>query len=147
MSKDLISYEIATPSPSVPRPVNGSRVAIALACWLLSSVGVLVSLMAILSVFIAALLTKPLEEVLQSGSFYFGLGVAYAWTALAVMTAAWISNKQLAWHWPLLGGMAGMICSAVFMFFIPLILPCFFLGLYLVYFHLAGYVPSVESAV
>jgi cobalamin synthase len=55
------------------------------------------------------------------------------------MTGAWVGDRQAAWHWPLLGGLAGLICVAVFFLAIPLYFPCVFLGLYLCYFHLVGH--------
>ena len=79
--------------PQSAQRANGSRVAIALACWLLSIIGILMSLMMIVGVSIASLLTKPISEVIQSRSFYLGVGTAYAWTALAVMTSSWVSNR------------------------------------------------------
>lgn len=120
------------------KPANGSRAAIALACWLFSSIGVLLSLMTIVGASVVALLSAPFPEVVQSGNFYLGLGIAYAWTALAVMTRGWVSNKPVAWHWPLAGGMVGLICCIYFAAFIPLYLPCAILGIYLCYFHLIG---------
>src|SRR5262245_10926284 len=87
---------------------NGSRFAIALACWLFSSIGVLMSLMLIVSSSVGSLIRDPLSQVLQSGSFYLGLAAACAWTALAVMTGAWVSNRQVSWLWPLLGGLTGI---------------------------------------
>ena len=70
------------------------------------------SLMMIVGFSIVSLLTQPLAETLSGSKFYLGFGVAYAWLALGVMTSAWVSNKQLAWHWPVLGGIAGVLCSA-----------------------------------
>jgi hypothetical protein len=100
------------------------------------------SLMMIVGVSINSLLTKPFSEVIQSSIFYLGLGTAYAWTALAVMTGGWISNKPVAWHWPMAGGMIGLVCSVYFAAFIFFYLPCVFLGMYLCYFHLAGDTPD-----
>ena len=132
--------------PQSAQRANGSRVAIALACWLLSIIGILMSLMMIVGVSIASLLTKPISEVIQSRSFYLGVGTAYAWTALAVMTSSWVSNRPVAGHWPLIGGMMGVICSGFFVAFIPLYLSCALLGMYLCYFHLAGYRPDEHNA-
>lgn len=144
MNTDPQSTSPTSPLRHPSKPVNGSRVAVALACWLLSSIGVLMSLMMI-GTCISSLLTKPPAEVLQSGIFYLGIGTAYAWVALAVMTGGWVGNNAVAWHWPLAGGMVGLICLVAFAAFIPLYLPCALLGMYLCYFHLAGYADDAEN--
>jgi Na+/melibiose symporter-like transporter len=146
MNENTPPFDSANLPRSSSKPANGSRFAIALTCWLLSSIGVLMSLMVMVGVSIVALLTKPLAETLQSSSFYLGFGAAYAWAALAVMTGGWVSNEPVAWHWPVVGGVLGLICSAFFFAFIPLYLPCLLLGLYLSYFHLAGYSPDAENS-
>ena len=102
--------------------------------------------MMIVGACVASLLTKPALEVLVSWEFYLGLGTAYAWLALGVMTGAWVSNKRLAWHWPVFGGVVGMACAAAFAVMIPLYLPCAILGFYLCYFHLASRVHATENA-
>ncbi|WP_291518939.1 hypothetical protein [Acidovorax sp.] len=133
-------------SPPSPKPSNGSRAAIALACWLLSSIGALTSLMMIVGVSVVAVLTEPISDVIQSSSFYLGIGTAYSWTALAVMTEGWVSNKFVSWHWPLFGGIVGIVCAVYFAAFILICLPCVFLGMYLCYFHLAGHTPDEQNA-
>ena len=126
---------------------NGKRVAFALVCWLLSSIGILMSLMMIVGASIVSLLTMPLAENLQSGMFYLGFGTAYAWLALGVMTGGWVSNRQVAWHWPVAGGSIGLVCSISFTAAIPLYLACVLLGFYLCYFHLAGQNAGSKKAV
>ena len=128
------------------RFANGKRVAFALVCWLLSSIGILMSLMMVVGTAIASLLTKPLAENLQTGMFYLGFGTAYAWLALGVMTGGWVGNKQVAWHWPVVGGSIGLVCSVSFVAAIPLYLPCVLLSLYLCYFHLAGPTAGSKNA-
>jgi len=138
-------HESEPPAPR-SRNANGSRFAIALACWLFSSIGVLMSLMLIASSSMVSLIRDPLPQVLQSGTFYLGLAMACAWTALAVMTGAWVSNRQVSWLWPLLGGLTGILCTVAFAVFIPFYLPCLFLGFYLCYFHLAGSAATEQNA-
>ena len=143
MREESVPTEPEIPVLQPSKPVSGGRSAVAFACWLLSSIGALMSLMMVVGVSVSSLFTQPLSEVLSGSNFYLGFAVAYAWLALAVMTSAWVKNKQLAWHWPVLGGMAGILCSAMFAAFIPLYLPCAFLGLYLCFLHLAG--PNLEA--
>jgi hypothetical protein len=146
LSDDHLPTHESEPQALRTRHANGSHFSIALACWLFSSIGVLMSLMLIASSSVVSLIRDPLSYVLQSGTFYLGLSMAFAWTALAVMTVAWVSNQQISRLWPLLGGLTGILCSAVFAAFIPLYLPCLFLGLYLCYFHLAGSTASEQNA-
>jgi hypothetical protein len=143
------------PSPSVPdqtsssqftpKPANGTRVVIALTCWLFSGIGVLMSLM-LMGNSIAALLTRPLTKVLHEVGFYLGLGIPYAWLSLAVMTGGWVGNTRVNWHWPLMGGMVGLLCMAYAAPFILLYFPCVFLGIYLIYFHLGADIPSKQDS-
>jgi len=130
--------------PHATEPVIGSRFAIALACWLLSSVGALMSLFMFTGISIWSLITQPISEVLQDWKFYVGAGIAYAWLALWVMTKGWIYDRQVAWYWPVLGGAIGILCCAFFFIMIYLYLPCALLGLYLTYFHLRS--PSTTGA-
>ena len=105
------------------------------------------SLMLIASSSVVSLIRDPLPQVLQSGTFYLGLAMAFSWTALAVMTGAWVTNQQVSRLWPLLGALTGVVCTAAFAVFIPLYLPCLVLGFYLCYFHLAGSAASEQNAV
>ncbi|NWF48370.1 hypothetical protein F3K02_24400, partial [Hydrogenophaga sp. D2P1] len=71
-------------------PVSGRRVAIAVVCWLLSSVGLLMSLMVFTATAVTALVNEPFFQVVNDPKFCLGLAVAYAWSSLAVMTIAWV---------------------------------------------------------
>lgn len=133
----------ASSSPPVPhadvpatarRTVSGQRGAIALACWLLSSLGLLTSLMVAASA-IAELLRTPLAHALRSPSVYAGLAVFHAWTALALMTSGWLQDRRVHWHWPVLGTLSGLICLVFFSFASFLVSPCVLLGFYLLHFH------------
>lgn len=138
LSDDNLPTGESIPPTVRTKHANGSRFAISLACWSLSSIGVLMSLMLIASTSVVSLIRDPLVHVLQSGTFYLGFAMAFAWMALAVMTGAWVGNRRVSPVWPLLGGLAGIFCTAAFAVFIPLYLPCLILGLYLCYFHLAA---------
>lgn len=127
-----------------PKPANGSRVVIALLCWLFSGLGVLISLM-LMGFSIAALLTQPLKDVSQGMTFYLGLFIPYAWLALGVMTGGWVSNTRVKWHWPLIGGMVGLFCASVFAQYIFLYFTFVFLGIYFIYFHLGADIPSAQE--
>lgn len=116
---------------------NGRRVAISLVCWLLSSVGVLMSLMMIVGSSIVAFVTDPTTAV-RSRLFYLGVATAFAWVALLVMNVAWLKEKPVSWLWPVAGGVAGLTCTAVFYPMIFLFLPCVVLGVYLCFAHFAG---------
>lgn len=116
---------------------NGRRVAISLACWLLSSVGVMLSLTMISGTSIAALVTNPAEAI-KSAAFYYGIATAIAWTALAVMNVAWWRGQATSPFWPVAGGLSGLACSVKFMPLIFLFLPCALLGGYLCIVHLTG---------
>jgi len=145
LGDDLLPIQEDEPQAMGSGNSNGSRFAISLACWLFSSIGVLMSLMLVASS-VVSLIRDPIRQVLQSSTFYLGLAIAVAWTALAVMTGAWVSNQSVSRLWPLLGGLTGIICTAVFSLFIPLYLPCSLLGLYLCYFHLTGSAVSGQNA-
>lgn len=116
---------------------SGRRVAISLVCWVLSSIGVLMSLMMIVGSSIAAVISDP-AMAFKSAGFYFGIAAAFAWTALAVMNVDWLKGKTTPWFWPIAGGLAGGACTAVFLPFVLLFLPCIVLSIYLCCVHLTG---------
>lgn len=120
---------------------NGRRVAISLACWLLSSVGVMLSLTMISGSSIAALVTNPAEAI-KSATFYYGIATAFAWTALAVMNVAWWRGQTTSLFWPVAGGLTGLVCTFKFLPLIFLFLPCALLGGYLCVAHLDDDVPN-----
>lgn len=104
------------------------------------------SLMMFVGASIVSLLTQPFLESFRDSKLYIRFGVAYAWIALGVMTGAWLADKPVHWHWPVVGGLIGILCCAVFAVFVPLYLPCVLLGLYLCYFHLAGKTAGKNNA-
>lgn len=103
------------------------------------------SLMVFAGASFASLWTQSLTDTLRSSTFYLGWGMAYAWLALARMTMGWIGERRVAWHWPVIGGMAGVVCATFFATAIVLYLPCALLGVYLCYFHLAGRRPPASE--
>lgn len=135
-----MTTEIAPPPKT---KAIGSRCAIAIACWVFSSVGALMALMMSISTVVVAPLKKPLEQWSLGFEFYLGLAIAYAWVSLAVMTSVWINDKRVAWHWPVFGGLAGLLGSVVFAVMLPFYLTCACLGMYLFYFHLVGTTENV----
>lgn len=137
--------QIAMSSEASPQAkAIGSRVAIAIACWALSSVGALMALMAFVSTVVVAPLKMPLEQVFFGLAFYSGIAIALAWISLAVMTFAWVNERRVAWYWPVFGGLAGLFGSVVFAVLLPFYLSCVGLGMYLLYFHLVG--PTENAA-
>ncbi|GKS98243.1 hypothetical protein AVKW3434_02665 [Acidovorax sp. SUPP3434] len=127
------------------RAKNGRRVAISLVCWLFSSVGVLMSLTMIVSSSMVAVIADPASAVRGTG-FYLGIAAAFAWLALIVMNLAWLREERTSLLWPMGGGLAGMVCTAAFLPFIFLFLPCLLLGLYLCNVHLSGSASDETSA-
>lgn len=136
MPDEIASHASATPPP--PGDRNGQRFTVALVCWLLSSLGVLFSLMLVIGGMLWPLLPHPPDTMRQNIPFFLSALVLYAWVALAVMTEAWVNRRRVAWHWPVLGGLAGLVCAVFFMMGAWLCLPCIGLGIYLVYAHLTG---------
>lgn len=120
---------------ALPAHANGTRVTIALACWLPASVGVLSSLM-----FTAASLfswvTGPRQADLGQAGNYVGLCVLGAWVALAVMTVAWVKNRRVHWAWPVFGSLNGVAMALLFHPFWFLYFSAAGLAVYLACFHL-----------
>ena len=87
----------------------------------------------------------PFLSAIQEPKLYWGIAVLYAWTSLAVMTSGWVTDKPVAWHWPLIGGLTGIMCTVVFAPFLLTVLSCLFLGVYLSFLHLAGVVGARDG--
>lgn len=119
------------------KQTDGRRFAIGLVCWLLSSVGVMMSLMMVVSTSILAVVADPMLA-LRSATFYLGLASAFTWTALGVMTKAWVEDQDVFWFWPIAGALTGVVCAVVFVHFALIFFPCALLGIYLCFFHLSG---------
>jgi uncharacterized BrkB/YihY/UPF0761 family membrane protein len=134
--------ESTDPPQSVPQHANGSRFALAMACWLLSSLGVLLSLMVAVSGLVR-LFQQPLAVSLHDRQVWMSFAIGYAWSALFVMSSSWVDNRRVAWHWPVMGGMVSGLCAAIFAPFILLCFPCLYLAGYLCFFHLSGLKGSV----
>jgi hypothetical protein len=120
---------------AVPAHVNGTRVAIALACWLPASVGVLSSLM-FTGASLFSLITGPGQAGLGQAASYVGLCVPGAWVALAVMTVAWVKNRKAHWAWPAFGSLNGVAAALLFHPFWFLYFSAAGLAVYLAWFHL-----------
>jgi hypothetical protein len=110
-----------------PKRINGTRFAIALVCGLLSSIGIIFCFVFMLS----NIMTSPGLGI----SAFLGVGL-YAWTALAVMTLAWVRDEPVSLYWAIPGTIAGLCCSIVCMWFFPFYFSASILGCYLSYFHL-----------
>ncbi|MCW7540972.1 hypothetical protein OOT46_24425 [Aquabacterium sp. A7-Y] len=128
------SADPLNPRLTKPVPVSGRRFALALACWLPSSLG------AMSSAWVAA---QPLHSLLTGKpvqlSDTFGALVLYAWVALFVMTKGWVEDRRVARHWPAFGLLFCAVCALLMWplaMAVILVLPTLLLGLYLCYFHL-----------
>jgi hypothetical protein len=110
-------------------------VAIALACWLPASVGVLSSLM-FTAASLSSLVTGPRQADLGQAAGYVGLCVPGAWFALAVMTVAWVKNRKVHWAWPVFGSVNGVAMVLLFHTFWFLYFSAAALAVYLACFHL-----------
>ncbi|WKB54002.1 hypothetical protein [Eleftheria terrae] len=64
----------------------------------------------------------------------------YALIAFFVMSRAWVGQRRVHWHWPVIGILAcGSVCAsraASLSIFLPLVVPAWLLALYLCVFHL-----------
>jgi hypothetical protein len=140
--KPFIHSEVHKPNPIT---ASGSRAAIAVACWLLSSIGVLMSLLMFSSVSISLLFTQTLDMALRQTVFYFGLAVCFSWAALAVMTHGWIHNKKVGLFWVFGGALAGLVCAFGAFPASFICLPCMALGGYVFYFHLVFETPASDN--
>ncbi len=95
------------------------------------------SLMVFTATAVTALVNEPFFQVVNDPKFCLGLSVAYAWSSLAVMTIAWVGDRRVAWHWPVLGGLAGLVSAIFFAPFVLLYLPGAVLAVYLSVFHIS----------
>lgn len=138
MNNDLAPRSGSELLESQPTRINGKRCSIALVCWFFSSAGVFLSFIAGLAFFWHSLVNEPLLDAFQNRELYVGLSFVFPWTALAVMTIAWVRNKQVSRLWPLVGGLIGILYAVAFKEFLLGYITCIPLGFYLCYFHLAG---------
>ncbi len=116
--------------------IHQKRGWLALACWLLSGVGLAMSAGVVVAWGVD--LTQGVSwRTLTEPMFYLAPAVAYAWTALAVMTLAWVADRRVAWHWPVLGSLVALTLSVSLLFSFVVCLPGMLLAVRLVIFHLS----------
>lgn len=106
-------------------PVNGSRVAAAIASWCGASLAVFASAMFLLA------------AVTGSGrSAWLAVAPVVAWASLAVMTVRWIQDRSCHWLWPIVGTACGSVSAAAFLMVGFLYAAAVPLAVYLVFWHL-----------
>lgn len=112
--------------------VSGSRFAVALASWSLSSIAVVGAFFIALVPFGIGSGTRSLP-VGPSG--FLSVVPLIAWICLAVMTVRWLQNLTCHWSWVFVGCISGGLSA---LFFIPAFffyVPAFPLAFYLTYWH------------
>jgi hypothetical protein len=135
--------EFTKTSQLVARTSSGGRGAVALLCWLLSSIGMMTSVMTSLSAAVALPLKAGWGEAFTASAFYLGWIALYAWIALGVMTAGWVSHRAVHWVWPLTGALAGLLSFFVMLPMSLAVFPCAVLGVLVTAYHFLE--PSQEK--
>ncbi|MDA8454165.1 hypothetical protein M4R22_05265 [Acidovorax sp. GBBC 3334] len=113
----------------------------ALVCWLLSSIGVAMSLLGVTGAAVVSLV----RDATVGPVVLIGMAIPYAWLSLYFMGRAWVAGRPAAWHWYTLGSFAGALCAAFFWPFAWICAPALALGIYLTAFHLMGKPPQAGS--
>jgi len=109
---------------------NGKRVAVALACWMLASIGIFSSFM----FFIAAM--SSLTSIPEDPSMLFPLVIPVTWFSLAAMTRDWIRNTRTHTVWIIIGTATGLPLAILFSSVILLYFTVVGLSFYLIFWHL-----------
>ena len=88
-----------------------------------------------LSTAVALPLKAGWGEAFAASEFYLGWMALYAWVALGVMTAGWVSHRPVRWWWPLSGAVTGLLSFFVMLPMSLAVFPCAVLGVIVTAYH------------